>query len=357
MAHSEYEGKRVWILGAGFSRHLGAPLFHELFSGEMGLIVKTAFSEADGFDRLHDLFARVGIVYRSGAGKVQLEEEPSPIAWSNPEQFLEVISGWATNPGLVYEGYHQGESTDYWETILVAALRRLAAEVSCCYADPSVFMGERALAYKQWASGLKAGQDVIITFNYDTIVESLGIVGLQQVFNDPSDTEVRMFNGRVPLLKMHGSVDWKRTESGNVKCSLEDTMKECRKITEFAMAIPGTGKLSFNRENQWLWNCAEQFVQGAETINFVGYRIPETDGLALNSICKSIRRRCAASKRDSYPRINIVLGPMPTPERGRAEGLMRLLLGEPASANPRSRKVHVHDMWAQDYFQKSGTLS
>tara|TARA_A100000171_G_C2124511_1_gene142715 strand:+ start:595 stop:1668 length:1074 start_codon:yes stop_codon:yes gene_type:complete len=352
----EYEGKRVWILGAGFSRHLGAPLFHELFSPEMEMLVAAEYPRQSGFERLHEGLSQVGREYARGSGQLVLESKPVPAAWQDPEKYLEVLSGWAENPESAFAPYRENAGPGFWSRLLAASLRRLAAEVTCCYSNGRAINGERGLAYQQWASGLEVGKDVIVSFNYDTIVESLNISGLFTLLGAPSLTDERSFQGKVPLLKMHGSVDWKRVNGAIQQCGIDETIGDDRQFDEFAMAIPGTGKLGFSQANQWLWNCAEQFIQGAEFINFVGYRIPETDGLALNSICKSIRRRCESSKRIDLPVINIVLGPVPTPERARAEGLMRLLLGEVASAKQWIKKVHVHDMWAQDFFQVGGTL-
>ncbi|WP_461508655.1 SIR2 family protein [Rhodopirellula baltica] len=307
-------------------------------------------------DGVHHRLENVGQLYRRGLGEKDYDGKVYPPAWKDPEEFLEVVSGWAINPGSVFAPYREKTGDGQWKQLLEASLRRLAAEVTCCYADESVFNGERGLAYQQWASGLRLGNDVIITFNYDTIVESLHVNGLLPLLNDPLAATEKKFERRIPLLKMHGSVNWKNANGKLVECPFEETINGDRQFDEFAMAIPGAGKLGFSQANQWLWECASQFIEGANTINFVGYRIPETDGLALNSICRAIRRRHEISKPNEMPTINIVLGPSPTPERTRAEGLMRLLCSEPAEVKRWSRKVHVHDMWAQDYFQKNGTL-
>ncbi len=72
--------KRVWVLGAGFSRHLGAPLFHELFQPGVGdRLLGAHLRQLDGsYARVFDVIAH--IFDESGPTKGRL--------WSDAEQFL-----------------------------------------------------------------------------------------------------------------------------------------------------------------------------------------------------------------------------------------------------------------------------
>jgi hypothetical protein len=135
-----------------------------------------------------------------------------------------------------------------------------------------------------FGEGRVKGHNTFITFNYDTLVEE-ALTELKVPFGYGFKADTVEFHsgcgGRfetvgVPVLKLHGSVNWARQNSSNkLDCfaSYEALMQE-KRLPEL---IPPTWKKVFERQLQEIWNTAVQEMATATRIVVIGFSIPSTD--------------------------------------------------------------------------------
>src|SRR5262249_26780425 len=109
---------------------------------------------------------------------------------------------------------------------------------------------------------------------------------------------------RVPVLKLHGSVDW--TASGDTHervRAIEALTQPAGKVP--AIATPGRSKApDGNPPFPLLWQKAEKALSQAQWVVFVGYRFPPTDAVAKFRLLKALREDLAPFMR----RYDTVLG-------------------------------------------------
>lgn len=188
--------KRVFILGAGFSKAAGMPDAYQLTD----LLIKAAFRGLHGsFQAWADDFQRrINLVNQQENQGVNIEQffdlAPYDITLFRLQQQRQRI-----NVGDV-----PGKLADN----IAAWLRRLEDYVS------PVLMNEQLKVLKtqpspvpEWmnsfASSLKNG-DTVLTFNYDTLLEcALTVCGTTWSHGFDAETP-----GQVTVLKLHGSIDW-----------------------------------------------------------------------------------------------------------------------------------------------------
>ncbi len=105
-----------------------------------------------------------------------------------------------------------------------AAKRLVAAECTAFLLNVNVNANVQREAwepYREWAQGVDAAGDVVITFNYDTVAERLGMLP----FIVGGDNQHKLFR-KAPLLKLHGSVDWERIEGVRGSCTFRRHERE-----------------------------------------------------------------------------------------------------------------------------------
>jgi hypothetical protein len=298
----------VWVLGAGFSRSLGAPLLHDLFQPESIEEARVYFPEA-GFPKLSVDLMAARAAYNRGKSIANL--------WADPEQFLAFVDdaygGYSSarrehlkilatrkrpdEPGLdLFSNTAAPLARIIGEDLRRAARRALAAETS------RFLMSDRTselwIPYQHWASQL-GQEDTIITFNYDLVIDFLG-----DSFSIPLPNE-KPEPGKIPVFKVHGSVNW--VEDGS----------SWRRVREFealtdpagacpAIAAPGRSKaLNGAPPFPELWAQAEEKLNQSQWVIFLGYRFPPTDALAKQRLLDALRKPGGRRLR----RVDTVLGP------------------------------------------------
>jgi hypothetical protein len=355
---------RVWILGAGFSRSLGAPLLHDLLS----LAARSRL-----YAEYRDIFRRedadpVFELYHFGRG---FSEGPlNPLAsattrggllWRDAEHFLAFLDEAVRRPPL------EDQLNDIWAQInahrkdspvdrlpawvlRATALRIVAASCSSFLEGvDSSNLGEFESwrPYEAWMRHL-GGDDVLISFNYDRVVECLGRavaddgvsrsggvhVVLPTVGNSPgtSDAEV----GKTLLIKLHGSVDWEMKEIEGI-CAQPWSRDLLQPPHSLALGIPGRSKQSLaSKFFSQLWELAAERISAAHEIYFLGYRFPESDSAARETLLDAI-----ASNRNG-PTIRTILGPgVQDPQSIRLAQLLQWTTG--------SGYVDSTPLWVEDF--------
>lgn len=270
--------KRVWILGAGFSRFLGGPLYNELLR-----LWTPSDMEALGLSTETSLVAEV-FHGRRATTKEQMSQK---IPWNDVEQFLEKLSIAIEVPDSVARLDINRLLTGLELTELdlahlkEQALKRIAIEVS-------VFLrgldeeSERFIPYKRWAMQLD-GHDTIVTFNYDSVLDALAIMGCP-IRVMPRNTEVQDVLSEVAYaraLPLHGSLSWFHKSDSVHGLGYVPTDRPP------PLGIPGRSKRVF--EKTPLWEAASIALTNADCVYFLGYRLPETDSAAMRLICDAIR--------------------------------------------------------------------
>lgn len=343
----DYGQRRVWILGAGFSRPLGAPLLNEIFTEASFSLSQAAFpgSEFPAYGTCKP--RNVLTAYELGGGDAGRRPPQGQLRglWFNPEQFIERLTMFHEETKVWPDVLTRQTGIDT-SRLLESAKRQFAAEVSEFLMPKPDLASERWEAHKRWVRGLDPDRDAIITFNYDLVIEHLLS---EDVAGKDAEFVISAERGKVPLtmpvLKMHGSVDWREIDGKLHRDDRQLSALTCKE-DELAIGVPGAHKTAFSKRHPWLWEIAKQLIANAASLHFVGYRLPETDGLALKTICDALRNGF-----DRYPRlnVNVVLGPNPSPDRNRLDAIVRRL--NPFGASPSLQdSVCVHNMWTQDYF-------
>lgn len=380
----------VWILGAGFSRPLGGPLLGDLFSEASAGNLRARFPP-ERYPRLKTPAADlVRWIYRWGLG----EEQSLPWAgagkvrgerlWTNAEEYLEFLDtavdlgsespGWrrlsavirvyegGTNPGAraSFDGLNQRQH------IADTARRLLAAEVTAFLPDATMPPPalERWKPYQTWWRNVSPG-DTIVTFNYDLVLEHLAKNDSGRMFVVPPGHDAPLPAGAVRVLKLHGSVDWRRLPGTGVPDRYETGVKEDFAITcddyELAIASPGLTKQRMVKEAfSALWRHAESAIGKAGAIVFVGYRFPPSDSEALERLLGAI-----GSNSELYLALHTVLGPNRGEDEKRLHSLLRhamrngsrehtSAIGHEAlkgigEGGRRYCTLVSHGLWAQDF--------
>lgn len=318
----------VWILGAGFSRSLGGPLlddllsmrgWYEYLSHEQGAAKDSTLQKALALYHFGRNFPE-GYLFDTG-----LAVPKGAQWWSSAEEFLEFLSalGDANNAAMtkwqavesafggplahearamsfVRGGFNVADSQ-------AATLRFVAWH--CRFVERhkgSVDDWERAAPYRDWGK-LLDHNDTLITFNYDTVIESLARPSVKVVLPNPEQDQPATESNEAAegssakdeprLLKLHGSVDW--TEQNQVV-----SRQTSGPLTHPLIATPGDSKYSYRRGMfAPLWNEASQAIKAARRIVWMGYSMPASDASAVELLLSSI-----GSNPNDGLEIDIVLG-------------------------------------------------
>jgi hypothetical protein len=93
----------------------------------------------------------------------------------------------------------------------------------------------------------------------------------------------------VPLLKLHGSVDWVLSHSGQVSYGSYEAALE-QPNDRVVIGCPGPLKATLATGLlRTLWDRAEEALRAANRICFIGYRFPESDADSRRRLLSAVR--------------------------------------------------------------------
>ena len=356
----------VWILGAGFSRSLGAPLLADLFSIE-GL--QAAITTYPDLEQDKQNLREVVNAYKYGAYGLA-HATPRARLWTHAEEFLERLDLAGRNEvsARILQSWWDGPPDDSGDVVAWAkrkhalALRLMAAEC-CTFLEHADVHTERWKPYFRWAENLQPG-DRVLTFNYDRVPDLLEQKCGQPTIITPREMRDRSVKSGALCLKLHGSVDWIREGGALLDFVAPNHQRyghqatvvaiHCR-AAEIGIATPGPAKLQMVDSGgvlEPLWNEAGRALDDADAVVFVGYRIPPTDAQTrkwLIDKLRSARKNWAERKRKESPLtahrvafpIHTVLGD-DTNHRDsrRLQGILKAIGGI---------DVQQHPMFAEDF--------
>lgn len=135
--------------------------------------------------------------------------------------------------------------------------------------------------------GRPVGRNTIITFNYDTLVET-ALAQLNIPFSyglNPKTVCTDQFQIVKPevdlqVLKLHGSVNWAFSPgrvAGKKRLKIFQDYQSVRDLGYVPELIPPTWRKLFRSELATVWNCAVTSLQTATRIFVIGFSIPTTD--------------------------------------------------------------------------------
>ncbi len=329
----------VWLLGAGFSRAFGGPLLDDLFRPRHWLDDDLVFPA-----KLYPALS--GDLYLS---RLFCETGKAEGRWRDAEEFLAFVDAAHRNDAglgkdimrLMFDRMSSSGSIspaktgmkgfDYsharFLTSAVPVRRALAAECAAFLRDLD---GKEEIwhPYRKWASSLDPQWDTVISFNYDRVLEELAAdhksklkILLPCECPKVPDDQTKPPLDVVPVLKLHGSVDWKKNDSeeivqGDWKAILAD-----ENASPF-IAAPGRSKQDAVEEQLVpLWEQAKRALKEAQALVVLGYGFPTTDTKARTEIQTAFAAQPIVL--DTTRRIDVVLGPDTNrPEARRVESLL-----------------------------------
>jgi hypothetical protein len=243
----------------------------------------------------------------------------------------------------------------------VAVRRALAAECSAFLLDLDD-TEECWHPYREWAKSLRPEWDTVISFNYDRVLEHLATKDAPKLKvllpSDCPNDGSPLTGDVVPVLKLHGSVDWKRDKDGPVQ--LGDVKQILASETEAPfIAAPGRSKQDAVKELGPLWKQARWALEHAGALVVLGYGFPVTDTKARIEIQSAFS---SGSTGPDARRIDVVLGPDTSkPEVRRVHALLegfkgpRSVVVAPEKVPPRGLYqigalfIRPHYLWAEDF--------
>lgn len=375
--------KTVWLLGSGFSKPLGGPLLRDLFRQEWEEDV-AAFFPDDDYPGLAKSLPWVQKVFHNGVDYG---------LWENAEQFMAYVD----------DAYHGASSAPHRVQILnlinrshIGPLPRSDTELAAQTAYKDTLTGtfnlkvKRALAaecfrftmtadckderwdpFRAWIRSLEPGRDTVITFNYDLVVEmasDASETGKIEVVRPRPDLAARDVPAdKVPLLKLHGSVDWRVTPDQTHFTVIDQKSIPIGAVlktpdVDIAIAAPGGSKKRFVTSHLApLWELADRALTIADKVMVVGYSFPDTDPSATDRLLRSLERTAVKSRQ-----IHIVVGAdvnMPGSER--VASLLRSTSNQRPLVSVRQLNagayggtglaVVKHPLWTQDFIGRHGS--
>lgn len=364
--------KIAWILGAGFSYPVGGPLLSDLFTPLSWELTEGRFGGRQEYSVITPDSRAAHWLYNYGRkfpqGVLRSWQKwtpPGEILWAHAEEFLARLDTVSGPDGAPFERRaleflnHQNPGASLQSPTIAgltdAAQRLLAAECSG-FVTALKKDDERCLPYRRWVAELVRPEDLVVTFNYDVLVEQLTKWFGGPIVQVAPSSAVRDSQS-CPLIKLHGSLDW-RCDPGTseVTCQQDNefALKRICTSNELAIACPGQNKIARSKNLERLWTFAMAELADADVVVVLGYRMPQMDAFARKSVFGALKVSGA-----EHLGVHVVLGPS-APGDPLTTRLMELLARamRPRRHRPEEQakgrdtyRIKLHTLGAEDYLQ------
>jgi len=322
---------RAWVIGAGFSVPLGGPVLRQLLTKASLERMRFRYPKSWLADALCDTCVEV------------LQEGIKGEHWTNAEDYIAALGSYdsrvaAAVASMCPKAYeqrppHDKRPTDFMLTLWTYA-RELVAAQCMNFLEESQDDSESWLPYDRWAKRV-ASDDVIISFNYDEVVENaFGRIESALFTPNPRRGDaIPSKLGQPVLVKLHGSVTFRDT----IHPGEEDSIATLHHNPPF-LAVPGLSKSNDSvTDFEDMWEFASAALAKAESVAIIGYSCPKSDEMAKAMLLDTLASNW------NEPLVDIALGP----NSSDAERLVTLLAATKISARNSS-------LWAQDYLTAFG---
>lgn len=291
-----HRNHNVYILGAGFSRGAHLPLVWDFMNYMRDsidwLLERGRTDEVDAIEEVFDLRLKsAGAAYRSEINLENIEDLFSLVSARESDAPLDKITK-AIGATIDFARNHQAEPR---HSILIETGSLDPPPTwskppdGTTYPTSTMFIAPLYDLYVGLLSGMfcAAGdaRNTIITFNYDTLVEK-SLTNLSVPFHYAIPKEMseaqhsfptKLYEpGGVPILKLHGSVNW-GVCAGRDTVSLFGDYTDLREGGENVLLIPPTWRKSFAGVITKVWEAALKAIEEATRIVIIGFSIPPTD--------------------------------------------------------------------------------
>ncbi len=375
--------RHVYLLGAGFGVPLGGPLFTQLLSDNMTMRITSTYPELDMNYHAPDDLARVAVHSIRAVPQMYIDATEY-FGTLNPEQFLErcdaAAAGKLTGFGrrmlnyaslLVKQEYGEDALPTLDGSHICGLMQKLNSLIRVRLAmETTQFLkeldddSERWLPYDGWFDRLNE-QDVIITTNYDNVIETLAARRFSRLHrgSNPFDAGGSRYQDIFPkdnptledylsrwtmlglprLLKLHGCCRWYRDDSQIRVLHIDGLDSFLQR--DLVIGVPGTGKRKLAQGPcQRVWSDAMGAISEYDVLSVVGYSLPASDNDLRIRLLDSI----AANR--SLQEVNIVLG-LDSPDGRRARQIMKQAIRSSMGDDCRA-DVRLLSVFAQDYLPR-----
>jgi hypothetical protein len=124
--------------------------------------------------------------------------------------------------------------------------------------------------------GKPQGENTFITFNYDTILED-ALHELRIPMTYGSKLDERFSASKIPVFKLHGSVNWARPKGNASRIKVFKDYDELVTLDHVPELVPPTWKKIFKNEMESIWGEAIKKLKTATRIIIIGFSMPPTD--------------------------------------------------------------------------------
>ncbi len=261
--------KRVFLVGAGVSASCGIPVARDLLAESMKLLDKKSPKDAEqvrslvkylypGFDRKEGNYPNI--------------EDFLNLAWM-AKQF--------NNQNFVRS---ERWDVDRIQKVISTTIKSITELIKIKQKDE-----RKQSSIKSFVNGVIRPGDVIITFNWDTTIESA-------LVNHPTIHRVKeRYTGSsegldedVVLMKPHGSVDWE----AKIEYHRDQLNRRHPRIfSETPLIVPPLASKDFSLPIfQKIWRSVFEVISDAEEIFILGYSLPQEDQFARFVFRRAIRQ-------------------------------------------------------------------
>jgi hypothetical protein len=303
---------------------LGAPLLKELLSEHAIDEVKLRYHDKP--TATSDTGVRLVRIFPKGMENGM---------WRDAEQFMDYVDVARVDPVRAELLHNLDIGLSIRPHEWAAALKRFVAARVSTFLQGANLESESWQPYLRWARALHP-EDSVITFNWDRVLELIAEYhadlgdAVPRRLGDPvrmslkPKSFIRADPSWLRVLKLHGSVDWKRRGATYDVMNDVLTALDCQ-AEEIALASPGPSKLDASEGFlKPLWAEAKTALSQAAAVVFVGYRFPPSDSLARESLLDGLS---APSGFGGVRAIHTVLGPdVRGEDSARLAGLIRGML-------------------------------
>ncbi len=325
--------KHVYILGAGFSRPLGGPLFDNLLTMEYwrshsSITSKIPSEIKECLSSLHDPYPQRSIDESLGLAKRM-----------NAEDLIALLDWCAVNhethqARLVGDAFSQLPANLKYSVkkdLLAEINKHLKRLIACqcnSFTENLIAKVDTISPYVSWLKGLTP-DDTIITFNYDIAIETIAASCGIEFPREPT----RYRRDQPSIIHVHGCVEWV-----NDRNTIRFISRAYEEDVELFIGLPGLEKAKI-RENAFMdsiWLSMKIAIQEADVVSIIGYSMPASDNMARQEILGALK---------TGQRVNLVVG-NDSFTSGRMQSLMQPIVG--TNGLGVSRVVDLK-MYAQDY--------
>ena len=136
-----------------------------------------------------------------------------------------------------------------------------------------------------WCRQVEEIRNTVITFNYDTLLEnSLSRLDIPFTYSLPMAGDSIKTEGRLPVLKLHGSVNWVFQDCAGEGPNEDiltmvpyDSYEDIIKNEDEPFLLPPTWRKVFSGTLAGIWNQSVKAIAEATRIIVVGFSLPPTD--------------------------------------------------------------------------------